>query len=279
MKRLLKLKFSYGIDRLKKIVKDNGENITDVNKYCREVVLKQGKADFDTDEYGLTAREKVQLYGYYYFQMHGSSSFAFFRLVKEPLSALIRNTQVHFVDIGSGPATAGLAFSGFRTNNNDLAIICNYYAVDHSNEMLIFASQLVEETKLRFDTNYFSQKLMDIHSEILKNVVEGKDQVVIINFTFLFGSNSLDVTDLAIEINKLKSLKNDIEAKIIIFHQNVDNYRLNTKWRKFKTLVPDFKNVSGVPKILKYKFDNDLKSSNYSVIIRKASIEVLKLLP
>jgi hypothetical protein len=171
----------------------------------RNVVLQQGRANFGIDSDGLTALQKVDLYCFYYFQMHFTSSYIFYLNEMEFLSNQIKQKNVWFIDIGCGPFTSGLAFNSWisKIENPDTKSI-NYIGIDTSQSMLNKATTVKEKLKKdNYQNCIFTTDKFEV-SDNLRNLAGAPENLLIIlNYSYVFASHSLEVDDFIAFTNEL----------------------------------------------------------------------------
>jgi len=231
----------------------------------RNNILNQGRTDFAITSDGLTPAQKVDLYCFYYFQMHFTSSYRFYLQEKDFLQASMKGKSVYFIDIGCGPFTSGLAFNSWLSKFADLQTTSiNYFGVDISKHMIEKAKSVASNTsKLNFTPVFFEDKdqIIDI-----RNIVQ-KDILIILNYSYLFASNSLVVEDfLSFTRDLLNTYCNQDNPEIgnaIILQQNPRLESLNLKWINYKSQLPMFASKEQYPQLFAFQFDDALGSSNY----------------
>lgn len=247
------------------------------NKYTknkqRNQILKQGRANFDMASDGLTPSQKVDLYCYHYFQMHFTSSYVFFQREKELILDLLAHDELYFVDIGCGPMTSGLAFSYWISQFAPDSENANYIGMDISSNMINKADQIVlaDNFDLRFRTIHLLTDKNKARTS-LEDICDENPQALIINYSFLFASESLNVPDFIDFTTEL----HDAYPETFIFYQNPTLPDLNTKWNKYKNKLQYFKSKELYPTNIRYKFDDVLGSSNYPNPTLNAKFDLLK---
>lgn len=246
-----------------------------MSSFHRNTVLKQGKANFDIASDGLSAIEKVDLYGYYYFQMHMTSLFVFYLTVENSLVDMMHNKQIHFVDVGCGPGTGGYAFNSIIERQSTLQPY--YYGLDSSINMLEKGKSVLDSIPdNRFKTTFFSATFEDVRTQIEKVVESKKPQIIVLNFAFLFASDSLDVNTFVDSIKELTQKVGELTFEVVFLFQNPTYSNLNVKWEQFKARFPEFNTLDGFPRVLTYQYDDCLKSSHRTTLTLKAKTEILK---
>ena len=227
----------------------------------RNTMLNQGRTDFEIAADGLTPAQKVDLYCYYYFQMHYTSSYRFYLHEKDFLQASIKDKTVWFIDIGCGPFTSGLAFNSWLKNFADMnSTKVNYIGVDTSKTMLLKAEAVSNScAKLNYGDKVFSvdkNEILDVHQYIMQ---DDRELLFILNYSYLFASNSLDVQDF---VDFTKGILG-YAGKVIVLQQNPRLDSLNLKWTNYKSQLPVFTSKEKYPQLLAFQFDDALGSSNF----------------
>lgn len=245
----------------------------------RNIILQQGRANFDIDSDGLTALQKVDLYCFYYFQMHFTSSYIFYLNEKEFLSSQIKQKNVWFIDIGCGPFTSGFAFNSWvsKIENSGTKSI-NYIGIDTSQSMLNKAIKV--KGKLKKD-NYLNCLFTTDKFEAIDNLrnLAGapEDLLIILNYSYLFASHSLVVDDF---INFTNELINGCyvldKSRLVIMQQNPKTDSLNNKWNLYKEMLSNLHSYETYPKLYGFKFKDALESSNYPQPTFNVKCDILK---
>ncbi len=239
----------------------------------RRNILNQGRADFTDSSNGFTPEQKVDLYCYYYFQMHFTSSFMFYLKEQEFLRDLIKDKSVWFLDIGCGPFTSGLAFNCWLKKNLDLTTTeINYIGIDTSSAMLNKANQLsksfddlrFKETILAPDTAIFDKQLPNSERE----------KIILINYSYLFASHSLVVSQM-LDFTRVLQLANS-SPKIVILQQNPDRNDLHLKWNEYQSQLTDFFSKENYPKVYPFSFDDALGCGNRPELSFSVRCNILK---
>jgi hypothetical protein len=137
--------------------------------------------------------------------------------------------------------------------NENIPLLWNYInEVDFNGQKLNVTSKLLDTIVLRTDypdydflnelSNHRIQRLSELGNytkaggnpvsiEFIENTY-----VLIVNFSYLFASFSLNPIDFAIELNRLLIRYENLD--VFIFYQNPIPDFLNTKWEEFKNHVP-----------------------------------------
>ncbi len=227
----------------------------------RNTIVKQGRADFDVDSDGLTATQKVELYCYYYFQMHFTSSYVFYLTESDFLVNILKDKHTVFIDIGCGPYTSGVAFnSWYKKHIDSEQSQVNYMGIDTANAMVEKSWSIISNFgDLVYKTNSISNNLNDIFNYLPS--INSKKEIFIINYSYLFASHSLDVNIMVDFTNRLR--KEYPQTKIIVLQQNPKTDSLNIKWNEYKTKLPNLSSKETYPKLLGFQFDDVLNSTKY----------------
>jgi SAM-dependent methyltransferase len=237
----------------------------------RNVILEQGRTDFNSESNGLTLTQKVDLYCFYYFQMHYSSSHILYRgLTKPNLGTLLKDKEVYFIDIGCGPFTSGLAFNRFLQNTNLGNTITHYIGIDSSTAMIEKAKFICSKLNdKRYSDIVFYSQIPNLISSFPKT----QNMMLILNYSYFFGSQSLIVKDFIDFTNLL--VASYPESKILVFHQNPTGRSLNVKWEEYKKGLPNLNSIPGCPTKYVFEYDDILKSSNREKLDLRCYLDVL----
>lgn len=239
------------------------ENNT-IKAHHRNTLLEQGRANFDEETNGLTPQEKVDLYCYYYFQVHFSSSFIFFLHEEKLLKNVMENKLVWFIDIGCGPFTSGLAFNAWCRKQWKIdEIEVHYTGVDLSSAMIQKAKVVAENAKpVIFKSANFTLEKNEL-LDLPEFITSEKEILIIMNYSYVFASKYLEVDDFVDFTKNLKSKMEDYNPKFVMLKQNPIGSTLNQKWNEYKSKLPEFSTRGGYSKALKVEFKDELGSSNY----------------
>jgi SAM-dependent methyltransferase len=247
----------------------------------RKQLLNQGRTDFDVSSSELTAIQKVDLYCFYYFQMHYSSCRAFYREESEVIKNLINEKTIWFIDIGCGPFTSGSAFDAWINETKELNFIeLHYMGVDISTQMIAKAKHLSATiAHSNYNTIDFTEN-RDTLLQVPNFIKETEsDILIILNYSYLFASYKLDVQEFVDFTKKLVDVycKSKTEATIVIFQQNPNYDFLNVKWNLYKARLADlFAGKKGYPKVITFDYDDLLESSNAGELNFRVKCDLLK---
>jgi len=219
-------------------------------EYHRQKILQRGTADFNTDPDGLSPDDKVIIYCYYYMEMHIVSSFHVFTSSDSLLKDYIvdPSKNIVFIDFGCGPLTSGVALAWYYGYLDDKKQDFHYIGIDNCEAMIRKATVISERQAWRGCTFNFLESYED-HDSILKSIDiylssrQYEEDLIVLNYSYLFASSTLDVEKLAELVKKI--LNTYKSHKICLFFQNPPPEFLNRKWEKFKSLIPELCPVGG----------------------------------
>jgi len=202
----------------------------------------------------------------------------------------INNCNPIFIDFGCGTLSSSIAFSAVRRKfeKNDIFRESNYF-FDTPTSFILFdiSSKLVAEINKAinykyygsltdnaiwtyydtFDTTAYAYSIKWSISNLINNKrrwlysaenesfyyytdLKHIEYSLILNFSYLFASISLNVNELIKFINEIILKHNN--NNIVVFFQNPDLDELNTKWEEFKEKVPLSSIAKGVAPIKHY---------------------------
>lgn len=241
-------------------------------KYQREIILEQGRTDFDKpfegpQGFSLSPEDKVSLYCGHYMPMHLFSSYHIFTNYLTPVS-----NKVIFIDFGCGPLTSGIAFWAFARQSDVI-----YLGIDSSQAMLNKAREINEYGPNRWYP--FFRKFETIRnysqlSQLLNNYIKTDDNPqIIFNFCYFLASRTLDLENLS---NVLISIvKEYSQHKMFIIYQNPDPQSLSESLRLelygnwdilqtnlLKVRTPRFRsNIPASQHIQSFKYDRPINNT------------------
>lgn len=211
--------------------------------YNRMNVIEYGRTNFDQGTLEHSSLEKVNLYCFYNMRKHYFSSIAIFKSFDNYFKSAFSNSnnRISFLDFGCGPLTSGLAFNQHFSSIENFHF--SYVGVDISYAMLTKAKEFSETELFNKDSKFQFVKSINDISENYWDSLYTLSNVVILNFSYLFGNLSKDDSDkLATEINGLID-KYPLNKYILIF-QNSSIEKRNRTYNIFRKLVPRLVSVT-----------------------------------
>ena len=201
----------------------------------RDDVIKKGLADFNDGYnhpgYGtLTANEKVLLYCFVNMKLHFFEALETFRYFRPALKEMLELPGIKMmVDLGCGPGTAGLALAD-SIKKLELA----YVGIDHARPMLRKAKELLDAAKasslLASGAAHATTSSWSTVRTIAARLTKRTN--VLINATYLFASQSLNVDDVC---DVVMAFKNASLVKRLLFtYANTDGELAGKKFQIFK---------------------------------------------
>lgn len=211
--------------------------------YNRMNVIQYGRANFDQASLEHSSMDKVNIYCFYNMRKHYFSSMAIFNSFDNYFNIAFNNcsNRISFIDFGCGPLTSGLAFNQQFSSKSIFSF--NYIGVDTSNAMLKKANEFSQSELFNKDTTF---QFVNALSEISEDYWKSKftlSNIVVLNFSYLFGNLSNDEAEkIAININSIID-KHPLNKYILIF-QNTATEKRNRSYNMFKKLVPRLKSIT-----------------------------------
>lgn len=211
--------------------------------YNRMNVIEYGRTNFDQGTLEHSSMDKVNLYCFYNMRKHYFSSIAIFKSFDDYFRTAFSNSnnRITFLDFGCGPLTSGLAFNQhFSTIPN---FHFSYVGVDISNAMIAKAKEFSETELFSNDSKFqFVNSLSDISEDYWESLFS-LSNLVILNFSYLFGNLSKDDAEkLAIKINNLLD-KYPLNKYVLVF-QNSSIEKRSRSYNIFKKLVPRLASIT-----------------------------------
>jgi len=246
----------------------------------RKTILDNGRADFSKVYAKLSVNDKINLYCYYYFQMHFTSSYILYLKLTDKLKTIAKDKEICFIDVGCGPYTSGFAFELIMNKFDKLNCTrANYIGIDISSNMIIKAKVVADQ----LSNQMFSSKLFNVDKNFIADglhlMVEDYGNVLyIVNYSYLFASKTLDVSDFQEFTNWIYTQQcMDNNSDLLILHQNPNYSILNKKWNEYKNGLDYLKSNAGFPKAIAFSFNDILESCKWVKPNFKVYCDVLEL--
>ena len=246
--------------------------------FQRKTVLSQGRADFtvpyrDSDfDFSLQPYELVDLYCYYYMQMHYSSSLAMFTVEMNVVKKhFLAEKDLLFLDLGCGPMTSGAAFVEFYNQLKvENPLLMYYVGFDKSEDMLAKAQQVCAEIKpiapaCHFEFASEELRVLELIKDFKKNFQQQERSAVIINLCYVMSAYYFDAED---SLDKFADFIMEISKKfedqsICIMYQNPIHAPFHRNWEKLKTKLLNFGNLGKRAGVINFTFDDLVGSWKY----------------
>ncbi len=227
--------------------------------FNRMIAIEYGRTIFDQGTLEHSSMDKVNLYCFYNMRKHYFSSIAIFKSFDDYFKFAFSNSsnRITFLDFGCGPLTSGLAFNQhFSTIPN---FHFSYVGIDISNAMLTKAKEFSKTELFNKNSKFQFVNSLNGISENYWDSIFSLSNVVILNFSYLFGNlTKADVETLANKINNLID-KYPLNKYILIF-QNSSIEKKNRTYNIFKKLVSRLVSVTE-PKTETVVYRNGLMSN------------------
>lgn len=230
------------------------------NDYIRNNVIEYGRTNFDQGTFEHSSADKVNLYCFYNMRKHYFSSLAIYKSFHDYFKTAFSNSnnRITFIDFGCGPLTSGLAFN--QSFNSISNFHFDYVGVDISSAMLNKAKEFSESGLFNRDTKFQFAKSLNEISENYWESVFTLSNIVILNFSYLFGNLSKeDAERIAEKVNGLLD-KYPLNKFVLVF-QNSSMEKRNRSYLIFKKLVPRLQSVTEFPKTEKVIYRNAIMSN------------------
>ena len=211
--------------------------------YNRLNVIEYGRTNFDQGTLEHSSMDKVNLYCFYNMRKHYFSSMAIFKNFSDYFKIAFTNSnnRITFIDFGCGPLTSGLAFNQHFSSIPNFYF--NYVGIDISNAMLTKAKDFSKSELFNRDSKFqFIKSLNDISEDYWESIFT-LSNLVVLNFSYLFGNLTKDDAEkLATKVNLLLD-KFPLNKYVLVF-QNSSLEKRNRTYNIFKKLVPRLVSVN-----------------------------------
>ena len=208
--------------------------------YHREVILENGRTNFDESSEDFSPKDKVLLYCGYYMPMHLFSSYHIFA---SKLS-LPESNKVVLIDFGCGPLTSGIAFWAATRHSN-----ITYIGIEKSITMRNMAGEINRHGPYGADGSskpfYEDIHLISDYNNELPQVLDDikvgtlADTLIIFNFSHFLQSKTFeDPSNIEILGNLLEDLASNYSGnKICMVYQDPPRTDFQDRWRNLKSWV------------------------------------------
>jgi len=204
----------------------------------RDEVIVKGRANFSTeykysDSVTLTADQKVLLYCFINFKKHFYACVESFHQNRDSLSRWHSLKSPYLIDLGCGPATAGLAMCDCIPG-----VKWNYLGIDTAVSMRTMANQLLTAAKSSglllpdSDVSFFPAWTAPASNQL------PRDSALLLVCSYFFASASINTSVLRSLATWVKSLVDEPGRTVVLFaYLNSTNPWSNTNYEYFKTLL------------------------------------------
>ncbi len=211
-------------------------------------LIDRGQSSFAKEVAGLSPRDQVIVYCYYYMQMHAVSTYIVYSNAWQNWSMRFSKNLV-FIDFGCGPLTSAIAMAWYKLAHNinkaeaaKKGLRFHYIGIDRSSAMLEFAQEVWDGAGNLFHADSTCDLITrtDAPAELPKLVGKYRDGgklTICLNCSYYFASTSLSVPALIKLITDVLSTVSD--DRVCLVYQNADNRSKNEKWVQFKAGMKD----------------------------------------
>ena len=210
----------------------------------RNKIIGKGQTDFDKEVAGLKGLDIVKLYAHCNMRMHFFSSVYLFERLDAFVTLYNSPGRIKFIDIGCGPATAGLSFIEHIHGITEQEVSFDYIGVDYYQNMLDGASYFLDNPSFRPEKQpVLIKNLSDLDFEHLDDA-----NSILINTSYLFASESLDPRKLAVDVMNIRKAQPTVPCYLLFQNSVLDEN--NIKYKAFKKAIGNYTEVhSGKPTI------------------------------
>lgn len=232
---------------------------------ARRDIIQFGQADFDKKYRHLLPSEVVKLYCYFNMRKHFYSTLHMLE-INPWIKNLMIEGKTKFVDIGCGPATSGIAVVDYLLSVGAPNNSFDYIGIDCYQSMLDAASDMMNNSVFDNKTAQFLNKINLIKVDDSENI-----NAIFINTCYLFASPSLQVDELALDINTY--LENYKEIPRFLLFQNTTDPSKNANYVDFKKKLIGHKVLNADQIEVKY---NNQRGGFWPPASELVSYEILK---
>lgn len=222
----------------------------------RDRILLFGRADFRESCLTVTPAaepaDRVLLYCYFNLRKHFFTTRYVFNQIIDSLPSILNSEAARpvFVDLGCGPMTSGLALADLYLEHYGQPLALNYVGIDIATAMLDKAREF-EHSGLFAPSSQFAYytSWSDALNPVIDNLVQVTNPIIF-NASYLFASDSLNVSELALFINQLRS--RCPESKMYFIFQNPNRADRNQKYLDWKQEIPFTKSLVQAVRKVRY---------------------------
>ena len=235
--------------------------------YHRQVILNQGRTDFNEPLKGLSPKDKVLIYCAHYMPMHLVSSYHIFRVHTRFFTTHLTSVRdkVVFIDFGCGPLTSGIASWAFARQSNII-----YLGVDNSQAVLDKTKEINQYGPNKYGTPFLStfEVISDYNqlTKLLDNYIAKDDKTpIIFNFCYFLASLTLDISDLSDVIVQIAEKYSKHYMRVV--YQNPDLPSLHANWEILKDKFSEFKSRIIESNIQWFRYDSLITGSLHNASV------------
>lgn len=200
----------------------------------RTRIIGKGQTDYDKVVPGLEPLDIVKLYAYCNMRMHFFTSLYLFERLETFLTLYNSPGRVKFIDIGCGPATAGLSFIEYLHENIQGEISFDYIGVDCYQNMLDGARYFLDNAVFRpAQEPVLIKDLADLDYRHLDHA-----NSILINTSYLFASDNLDPEKLADAVMNVRRVQPTVPCYLLFQNSVLEGN--NIKYLAFKDKIGKF---------------------------------------
>jgi hypothetical protein len=247
------------------------EQITNqTENYRREEVAGQGQTNFDAPHNSLPAADRVQVYCYYYLQMHAASTlYVYDQAMYHSGLGLAPHTV--FVDFGSGPLTLPLGLVWLQhlrlvQDEPPPRLRLYYIGIEESDSMAERAKDFLEHSGLfhhgstfRFTRSFLPAPSLCGEIDALLPPSDGIKSDIVLNMSYFIASASVTIEDLVTAVQAI--LARYRSRRIWIVFQNPCRHSSQSKWDHFKENISKLRPVSSGEEVIGYTNSTNRKGT------------------
>lgn len=208
------------------------------NDTTRQTIIEYGRADFREPclivSPVASPADRVLLYCYFNLRKHFfTTRYVLGKIIRSLSTQLRTGARPVFVDLGCGPLTAGLALADLHQEGFSNPLIVHYVGIDIAPAMLEKAQEFSRSPVFdpRSTFNFFTNWLDSL--DLLSSDLVQLTNPIILNASYLFASNSLDIESLAFFVAELQRRCPSAPIYFVFQNPNRDDRNVNyTNWKK-----------------------------------------------